>query len=122
MSSLLYISITYYMQTEGQGVQSKNAFIINVRNFYGGRSIDNTDGVGNPARCIHLGRPFADPGPANGLPRWIQGVRIFCHVCIVFISPPVVELCVLFMHRIVCVVYFAPIGSGQGGGMGKNYF
>ena len=35
-----------------------------------------------------------DPGPANGLPRWKQGVRIFCHVYIVFISPPVKVLCV----------------------------
>ena len=84
--------------------------------------IDNTDWVGNPSRCIHRGGLFADPGSANRPPRWIQRVRVFQPVCFVFISPPVVELCVLFMHCIICAVYFALIGSGQGGGMGKNYF
>ena len=55
-----------------------------------------------------------DPGSAHGLPRWIQCVRIFCHVCIVFISPPGVELRVLSMYCacflrvfcVFCVVYF----------------
>ena len=55
-----------------------------------------------------------DPGPANGPLRWIQRVRIFCHVCIVFISPPGVELRVLSLYSacflrvfcVFCVVYF----------------
>ena len=50
--------------------------------------IDNTDGVVNPAPCIQRGRLFADPGSR------IQGVRVFYHVCIKFISPPEVELCI----------------------------
>ena len=82
--------------------------------------------VSHEGGCLQVqGRGAAgsqDPGPANGLPRWIQGVRVFCHVCIVFISPPVVELCVLFMHCIICVVCFAPIGSSQGGAWGKTTF
>ena len=41
------------------------------------RYIHNTDWVGNPARCILRGRPFSDPGSANGLPRRIQCVRFF---------------------------------------------
>ena len=35
---------------------------------------------------------------ANDLPRWIQRVRIFYPVCIVFISPPGVELRVLSLY------------------------
>ena len=68
--------------------------------------IDNTDLMGYPARCIRGGRPFVTgpvegpqtpkPGPgANGPPTRIQRVRVFQPVCIVFISPPEVEMCVL---------------------------
>ena len=55
--------------------------------------IDNTDCVGNPSRCI---------------PRGIQGVRIFYHVRIriVYISPPGVELRVLFLYFVYFVHVF----------------
>ena len=39
-----------------------------------------------------------DPGPANSPPRRIQRVSIFQPVCIVFISPPRVELRILSMY------------------------
>ena len=67
--------------------------------------------MGNPSGHIRRGVPFA-PGPvegpqapetgpgANGTPRGIWLVRIFHPVCIVFISPPGVEL------RVLCL-YFA---------------
>ena len=64
------------------------------------------------SRCILRERPFAtgpvegpqapETGPvANGLLRRIQLVRIFYPVCIVFISSPGVELCVLV--HVLCV-------------------
>ena len=45
-----------------------------------------------------------DPGPANGHLRGIQGVRNFYHVCIVFISPPEVDLRVLSLY-FACFVH-----------------
>ena len=71
----------------------------------GSGTIDNTDGVGY-ACCIWRGGPFVTgpvegpqtpkTGPgANGPPTRIQRVRAFQPVCIVFISPPEVEMCVL---------------------------
>ena len=73
---------------------------------WGSGYIVNTDGMGYPARCIRGGRPLVTgpvegpqtpkTGPgANGPPTRIQRVRVFQPVCIVFISPPEVEMCVL---------------------------
>ena len=75
--------------------------------------IDNTDWLGNPSCCIHLGRPFPDPGSrGRRLPRpWAckrppemdTACEDYQPVCIVFISPPEIELCVLCMY-FVCFV------------------
>ena len=85
-----------------------------IRHQIGGLAIyiDNTDGVENLSHCIRRGRLFAAgpvEGPqatetgsaANGLPRRILRVRVLYNGCIVFISPPGVELCV-FGH-VLCV-------------------
>ena len=88
--------------------------------------IDNTDGVGNPARCIHQGGPFAGPGSrGRRLPRPWACKR-----------PPKMDTgCEDFLPRLYCI-YFTPCSrivcivhalynlcqGGQGGGMGKNYF
>ena len=84
--------------------------------------IDNTDWVGNRSRCIHLGGLFAeaqsrDLFPRLGLckqaPEMDTVIEDFYPVCIVFISPPAVELCILSLYcacfvRVllcICVVY-----------------
>ena len=70
------------------------------------KSIANTGRLGNLARCILRGRPVWRPrveGPQAsdtlGLQmasrEGLKPVRIFWQVCIVFISPPGVELCML---------------------------
>ena len=60
-----------------------------------------------------------DSRSANGPPRWIQHVRIVQPVCIVFISLPEIELCVLCVYSacillvkcLVPVVYLSPVGT-----------
>ena len=90
--------------------------------------IDNTDGIVNPSRCIHRGRPFAGPGSrGRRLPRPWACKR----------PPEMDTVCEDFLPRLYCI-YFTPCSRivrivhalynlccllcGQGGGMGKNYF
>ena len=86
--------------------------------------IDNTDGVGNPARCIHRGRLFAGPGSrGRRLPRPWACKR-----------PPKMDTgCEDFLPRLYCI-YFTPCSrivcivhalynlcqGGQGGGHGEK--
>ena len=62
----------------------------------GGQYIHNTDGVGNPAHCIHRGGPFAGPGSrGRRLPRPWACKR-----------PPEMDTgCEDFLARLYCIYF-----------------
>ena len=62
----------------------------------GGQYIHNTDGVGNPAHCIHRGGPFAGPGSrGHRLPRPWACKR-----------PPEMDTgCEDFLARLYCIYF-----------------
>ena len=67
-------------------------WVVNPHTPYPPRGVVCTRPSLGSLRC-----PSTEPG-ANGPPRQIQHVRFFQPVCIVFISPPEIEVCVLCVY------------------------